>query len=83
MDVRFSAALVMGRNFLTPGHLGARVRNVHRKSGPKNLCLRCFFFSDSEVINRLVIETFIYCYRTPDPGRVSEGGVSEASLKGF
>ena len=26
----FPAALVMGRNFLTPGHLGIRVRKVHR-----------------------------------------------------
>ena len=40
--VRFSAALVMGRNFLTQGRLGVRVRNVRRKSGPKSLCLCCF-----------------------------------------
>ena len=40
--VRFSAAPVMGRNFLTPGHPGVRVRNVRGKSGPKSLCLCCF-----------------------------------------
>ena len=36
--VSFSAAPVMGRNFLTQGHPGVRVRNVRRKSGPKSLC---------------------------------------------
>ena len=41
--VRFSAAPVVGRNFLTPGHPGVRVGNVRAKSGPKSLCL-CFFF---------------------------------------
>ena len=41
--VRFPAAPVVGRNFLTPGHSGVRVRNVRRKSGPKSLCLCCFF----------------------------------------
>ena len=41
--VRFPAAPVMGRNFLTPGHPGVRVRNVRGKSGPKSLCLCCFF----------------------------------------
>ena len=41
--VRFSAAPVMGRNFLTQGRPGARVRNVRGKSGPKSLCLCCFF----------------------------------------
>ena len=40
--VRFPAAPVMGRNFLTPGHPGVRVRNVRGKSGPKSLCLCCF-----------------------------------------
>ena len=39
---RFPAAPVMGRNFLTQGRLGVRVRNVHGKSGPKSLCLCCF-----------------------------------------
>ena len=43
--VRFSAAPVVGRNFLTPGHPGVRVRNVRGKSGPKSLCLCCFFYS--------------------------------------
>ena len=44
--VRFPAAPVVGRNFLTPGHSGVRVRNVRRKSGPKSLCLCCFFFPE-------------------------------------
>ena len=44
--VLFPAAPVVGRNFLTPGHSGVRVRNVRRKSGPKSLCLCCFFFPD-------------------------------------
>ena len=44
--VRFSAAPVMGRNFLTHGRAGVRVRNVCGKSGPKSLCLCCFFFPD-------------------------------------
>ena len=45
--VRFPAAPVVGRNFLTPGQPGVRVRNVRTKSGPKSLCLCClnlFFF---------------------------------------
>ena len=40
--MRFPAAPVVERNFLTPGHPGVRVRNVHGKSGPKSLCLCCF-----------------------------------------
>ena len=40
--VRFSAAPVTGRNFLTQGRPGVRVRNVRGKSGPKSLCLCCF-----------------------------------------
>ena len=44
--MRFPAAPVVGRNFLTPGHSGVRVRNVRGKSGPKNLCLCCFFFPE-------------------------------------
>ena len=43
-EVRFPAAPVVWRNFLTPGHPGVRVRNVRGKSGPKSLCL-CFNFS--------------------------------------
>ena len=43
-EMRFPAAPVVGRNFLAPGHPGARVRNVHGKSGPKGFCLCCFFF---------------------------------------
>ena len=39
--------VVVGRNFLTPGHPGVRVRNVRGKSGPKSLCLcLCCFFSN-------------------------------------
>ena len=40
--VRFSAAPVMGRNFLTQGRPGVRVRNVRGRSAPKSLCLCCF-----------------------------------------
>ena len=47
--VRFPAAPVVGRNFLTPGHPGVRVRNVRGKSGSKSLCLCCFFFSELRV----------------------------------
>ena len=45
-EVRFPAAPLVGRNFLTPGHPGVRVRNVRRKFGPKSLCLCCFFFPE-------------------------------------
>ena len=38
----FSCGPSGGRNFLTPGHLGVRVRNVRRKFGPECLCLCCF-----------------------------------------
>ena len=44
--VRLHAAPVVGRNFLTPGHSGVRVRNVRRKSRQKSLCLCCFFFPE-------------------------------------
>ena len=47
--LRFPAAPVVGRNFLTPGHSGVRVGNVRGKSGPKSLCLCCFFFPESTV----------------------------------
>ena len=50
--VRFPAAPVVGRNFLTPWHPGVRVRNVRGKSGPKSLCLCCFFFSDPRGVAR-------------------------------
>ena len=40
--VRFSAVPVMGRNSLTQGRPGVRVRNVRGKSAPKTLCLCCF-----------------------------------------
>ena len=54
--VRFPAAPVVGRNFLTPGHPGVRVRNVREKSGPKSLCLCCFFFPDGCLNQTLRIE---------------------------
>ena len=54
--MRFPAAPVVGRDFLTPGHSGIRVRNVRRKSGPKSLCLCCFFFPE---INRKHINIFL------------------------
>ena len=38
----FSCGPGGGRNFLTPGHPGVRVRNVRGKSGPESLCLCCF-----------------------------------------
>ena len=38
--LRFPAALLMGGNLLTPGHLGVRARNVHRKSAPKVCVIR-------------------------------------------
>ena len=41
-EVCFPAASVVGRNFLTPGHPGVRVRNVRGKSGPKSSYLCCF-----------------------------------------
>ena len=41
--MRFSVAPVMGRNFLTQGRPGVRVRNVRGKSGPKSLCLYLSF----------------------------------------
>ena len=44
--VHFSAAPVMGRNFLTQGRLRVRVRNVRGKSGPRSLCLCCFFLPE-------------------------------------
>ena len=50
--VRFSAAAVMGRNFLTQGRPGVRIRNVCGKSGPKSLCLCCFFFPELNLAHR-------------------------------
>ena len=49
--VSFTAAPVMGRNFLSPGHPGVRVRNVRGKSGPKSLCICCFFFPEEGLPN--------------------------------
>ena len=56
--VRFPAAPMVARNFLTPGHPGVRVRNVRGKSGPKSLGLCCFFFSESSLIAALLLVTF-------------------------
>ena len=46
VDVRFknlfAVAPVMGRNVLTPGHPGVRVRNVPSKSGTQSLSLCCY-----------------------------------------
>ena len=42
----FVCGPVMGRNILTQSRPGVRVRNVRGKSGPKSLCLCCFFFPD-------------------------------------
>ena len=36
---------------MTPGHPGVRVRNVREKSGPKSLCLCCFFFPESWLLH--------------------------------
>ena len=36
---RWPAAALMGRIFSTPGYPGARVRDVFKGFGPKNLCL--------------------------------------------
>ena len=62
--VRFPAAPVVGRNFLTPGHPGVRVRNVRGTSGPKSLCLCCFFFPD---IGRNTVRWLFAQCRLADP----------------
>ena len=41
--VRFSAAPVKGRNFLTPGYPSVRVRNVRGKSGTEEFMFMLFF----------------------------------------
>ena len=53
--VCFPAAPVMARNFLTPGHPGVRVRNVRGNSGPKSLCLCCFFVPEVRAVNLLYV----------------------------
>ena len=55
--VRFPAAPVVGRNFSTLRHPGIRVRNVRGESGPKSLCLCCFFFP--EIITFVIIRKII------------------------
>ena len=40
----FPAGPVTGRNFLTLGHPGVRVRNIRRRFAPNHLCLLCCFF---------------------------------------
>ena len=64
MDVRtekriFPMAPVMGRNFLTPGHPGVRVKNVHTKFGPTSSCLCCAFLS--EYWQAIVARTLVRC----------------------
>ena len=54
--VRFPAAPVVGRSFLTPGHPGVRVRDVRGKSGAKSLCLCCFFFPELGPVGSLEIQ---------------------------
>ena len=56
--VRFPAAPVAGRNKLTPGHSGVRVRNVRGKSGPKSLCLCCFFSPEKRHSQEFVFPSF-------------------------
>ena len=58
--VRFPVAPVVGRNFLTQGHPGVRVRNVRGKSGPKSLCLCCFFFPDLDIFENPVETRDLY-----------------------
>ena len=41
--VRFPAAPVVGRNFLTPGHSGVRVKNVPREIRAKKFMFMLFF----------------------------------------
>ena len=65
--VRFSAAPVMGRNFLTQGRPGVRVRNVCGKSGPKSLCL-CVFSS-------LTIPVSSHFLRSPGRRLFKKGGL--------
>ena len=71
--VRFPAAPVVGRNFLTPGHPGVSVRNVRGKSGPKSLCLCCFSFQDNEInTNDLVLKNVFK--EAQDGGELRSGG---------
>ena len=62
--VRFPAAPVVGRNFLTAGHPGVRVGNVRGKSGPKSLCL-CVFFSSLNCGPQASRTTVCYAHKTP------------------
>ena len=41
--VRFPVAPLVGEKLFDPGASSGRVRNVRGKSGPKSLCLCCFF----------------------------------------
>ena len=66
--VRFPAAPVVGRNFLTPGHPGVRVRNVRGKSGPKSLCLCCFFFPEFwHQRKHCILVVYVDDFRVSDP----------------
>ena len=72
--VCFPAALVVGRNFLTPGHPGV-VRNVCRKFGPKSGCLFGDFFSGCIVRarKRHIIFFHINFLRRPSSPALSQG----------
>ena len=61
--VRFPAAPLVGRNFLTPGHPGVRVRNVRGTSGPKSLCLCCFLFPEHHGGSEVRMCKFFCCQR--------------------
>ena len=63
--MRFPATPVVGRNFLTPGHSGVRVRNVRGNSGPKSLCLCCFFFPDRGLSENDLIEVGVELKQVP------------------
>ena len=52
-SLRIPAAQVMVRSVLSHGNPDVTVRNVWRKSGPKNLCL-CFFLPDLTLSFKLV-----------------------------
>ena len=59
--VHFPAAPLVGRNFLTPGHPGVKVRNVRGKSGPKSLCL-CRFSRRRTNVQQLTCNIDLSCY---------------------
>ena len=50
--VRFPAAPVVGRNFLTPEHSGVRVRNVREEIRAKKFMFMLFFLPDLRHMRR-------------------------------